>query len=73
MIMGIWDHFYNNSALDKGISIHFASLPHYAEFRSKHKIILDERHAEFEWFDLSVVSNDKKNFTLLCATMCIGY
>ena len=48
MIMGIWDHFYNNSALDKGISIHFASLPHYAEFRSKHKIILDERHAEFE-------------------------
>jgi colanic acid biosynthesis protein WcaH len=59
-VMGMWDHFYNNSALDQDISTHYVNLPHYAEFKSKPQITLDDQHAEFQWFDLSGVSSDEK-------------
>jgi len=58
-LMGIWDHFYNNSALDQNTSTHHVNLPHYAEFQTKPEIILDDQHAEFEWFDLAVVACDE--------------
>ena len=59
-LMGMWDHFYNNSALDQNISTHYVNLPHYAQFKSKPKITLDDQHGEFKWFDLSEVSRDEK-------------
>ena len=59
-LMGMWDHFYNNSALDQDTSTHYVNLPHYAELQSRPQITLDDQHGEFKWFDLSVVSNDKK-------------
>jgi colanic acid biosynthesis protein WcaH len=59
-LMGVWDHFYNNSALDQDISTHYVNLPHYAAFESKPQITIDDQHGEFKWFDLSVVSNDQK-------------
>ena len=37
-LMGIWDHIYNNSALDPNISTHYVNLPHYARFKSKPEI-----------------------------------
>jgi len=58
--MGVWDHFYNNSGFDQGLSTHYVNLPHCAQFKSKPKITLDDQHAEFKWFDLAVVTNDKK-------------
>jgi colanic acid biosynthesis protein WcaH len=60
-LMGMWDHFYNNSALDQDISTHYVNLPHYAECKSKPQITLDDQHGEFKWFDLSAVSNDEKS------------
>ena len=59
-LMGVWDHFYHNSALDHDISTHYVNLPHYAEFQSKPDITLDDQHGEFEWFDLSVVAKDER-------------
>ena len=59
-LMGMWDHFYNNSAVDRDLSTHYVNLPHYVRFKSKPEITLDDQHGEFEWFDLSVVSNDEK-------------
>jgi colanic acid biosynthesis protein WcaH len=59
-LMGIWDHFYNNSAVDQNTSTHYVNLPHYAELESKPDITLDDQHGEFEWFDLSVVAKDEK-------------
>jgi colanic acid biosynthesis protein WcaH len=57
-LMGIWDHFYNNSAIDEDTSTHYVNLPHYALFDQCPVITLDSQHGEFEWFDLSVVAND---------------
>mgnify|MGYP006085706865 CR=1 FL=1 len=59
-LMGIWDHFYSNSALDQSISTHYVNLPHHSYFQSKPEITLDDQHAEFKWFDLRVVCNDEK-------------
>ena len=59
-LMGIWDHFYSNSALDQDISTHYVNLPHYAEFQSRPEIILDDQHGDFKWLDLSVVFKDEK-------------
>jgi colanic acid biosynthesis protein WcaH len=59
-LMGVWDHFYSNSAVDQNKSTHYVNLPHYAEFKSRPQITLDDQHAEFEWVDLSVVAKDEK-------------
>ena len=60
VLMGMWDHFYNNSALDQNTLTHYVNLPHYIEFESKPEITLDDQHGEFEWFNLSVVADDEK-------------
>ena len=65
-LMGVWDHFYNNSALDENTSTHYVNLPHYAELQSRPKIILDDQHGTFKWFDLAVVSNDEKFHPYIC-------
>ena len=59
-LMGVWDHFYNNSALDQNTSTHYVNLPHYVRFQSKPQITLDDQHGDFKWFDLSVVAKDEK-------------
>lgn len=60
-LMGVWDHFYNNSALDENTSTHYVNLPHYVELKSKPQITLDDQHGEFKWFELSAVSKDRKS------------
>ena len=65
-LMGMWDHFYSNSALDQNTSTHYVNLPHYAEFKSKPQLALDDQHGECKWFDLSVVSNDDKFHPYIC-------
>ena len=59
-LMGVWDHFYNNSTLDENTSTHYVNLPHYAEFKSEPRIALDDQHGESKWFDLSMVAKDEK-------------
>ena len=59
-LMGIWDHFYNNSAFDENISTHYVNLPHYIVVKSRPLITIDDQHGEFGWFDLAVVSVDEK-------------
>lgn len=58
-LMGMWDHFYINSALDQNISTHYVNLPHYAEFKSKPQITLDDQHENWGWFDLDTVAIDE--------------
>jgi colanic acid biosynthesis protein WcaH len=59
-LMGMWDHFYGNSALDHNTSTHYVNMPHFVEFKSKPQIVLDDQHGEFKWFDLSSVSDDRE-------------
>ncbi len=55
-LMGIWDHFYAESAVGKDISTHYVNLTHCIFLKSKPDVIEDQQHNEFQWFDLSLVS-----------------
>lgn len=65
-LMGVWDHFYKNSALDGDTSTHYVNLPHYAGFQSEPQITLNNQHSDFKWFDLVLVSTDKKFHPYIC-------
>ena len=58
-LMGVWDHFYPNSACDESISTHYVNLPQFARFLSKPAIFGDDQHYNWGWFDLEVVVNDE--------------
>jgi colanic acid biosynthesis protein WcaH len=55
-LMGVWDHFYKNSAFDKNISTHYVNLPHYCMLKEKPKLYKDRQHDNFLWFDLEEVA-----------------
>ena len=55
-LMGMWDHFYAESAIGKDILTHYVNLTHYIFLKSKPDVIGDQQHNEFQWFDLSLVS-----------------
>ncbi|MDB2510989.1 NUDIX domain-containing protein [Gammaproteobacteria bacterium] len=59
-LMGMWDHFYNNSSLDENISTHYVNLPHYADFQSKPQVTLNDQHDQCKWFDLALVCKDEE-------------
>lgn len=58
-LMGIWDHFYDNSAFSKNISTHYVNLPHYIVSEHSPKVRADDQHLGMKWFELDqVVSGD---------------
>jgi colanic acid biosynthesis protein WcaH len=58
-LMGVWDHFYPNSACDERISTHYVNLPHFARFKFKPPILGDDQHHNLDWFDLDKVVSDE--------------
>jgi colanic acid biosynthesis protein WcaH len=57
-LMGVWDHFYPNSAIDEGISTHYVDLPHFCRFESKPVVLGDDQHDSLDWFDIDKVASD---------------
>ena len=57
-LMGVWDHFYENSIFGEGVSTHYVNLPHCIYYDQRPEVLLDEQHEAFEWFDLNIVAND---------------
>lgn len=56
--MGVWDHFYPNSAIDEGVSTHYVDLPHFRRFESKPVILGDDQHDSLDQFDIDKVASD---------------
>ena len=40
-LMGVWDHFYENSVTDENVSTHYVNIPHYCVFKEKPKLFID--------------------------------
>ena len=57
-LMGVWDHFYDNSVISKNISTHYVNLPHYMPMECLPDLKLDDQHDEMAWFDLDDVENN---------------
>ena len=60
-LMGVWDHFYENSAMDENISTHYLNLPHYCILEERPSLSIDQQHNDLRWFDLDEVAG-KNNF-----------
>lgn len=56
-LMGVWAHFYENSAVDEGISTHYVNLPYFIYMKKKPDFQFDDQHDEMSWFDLQEVSS----------------
>ena len=55
-LMGVWDHFYDNSAISQQISTHYVNLPHVWYVDDYLDIVVDDQHTAIRWFDLQEVS-----------------
>jgi colanic acid biosynthesis protein WcaH len=64
-LMGIWDHFYANSAFGEGVSTHYVNLPHVCFLESQPKTILDPQHKSLRWFDLASIISDTTQHTYM--------
>lgn len=57
-LMGVWDHFYSNSAFSENVSTHYVNLPHYMFIKHRPDMELDSQHDKMDWFDLGDVANN---------------
>lgn len=58
-LMGMWDHFYKDSIINKDISTHYVNMPYYFEVSILPDLSSDSQHSSLSWFELSrCQSND---------------
>jgi len=57
-LMGVWDHFYKNSAMDGTISTHYVNLPHYCHLKKQPVLKMDDQHDNLSWFDLQEITTN---------------
>lgn len=57
-LMGVWDHFYENSAINESISTHYVNLPHVCYLESLPELSLDPQHESVRWFDIPSLIKD---------------
>lgn len=63
-LMGVWDHFYNDSAFSDELSTHYVNLPHYCLLQSEQIDDLElpfgetEQHSEWRWAPIESAAND---------------
>lgn len=56
--MGIWDHFYKDSAFDKNISTHYINIPHLVKLNKDTQKLInikfgkDCQHDNYEWIHI---------------------
>lgn len=61
-LMGVWDHFYDDSAFSDRISTHYVNLPHYCILKPRGICNLTlpfgdtEQHDEWRWSSIESVS-----------------
>ena len=53
ILMGIWDHFYENSIFGDDVTTHYVNLPHLVEINSSFSPQLDSQHVSYCWINLA--------------------
>ena len=57
-LMGVRDHFYENSAVNKSSSTHNVNLPHVCCWGSRLELSMDAQHESVRWFELASIIKD---------------
>ena len=55
-LMGVLDHFYDNSTINESISIHYVNLPHVCYLESYPKLSFDAHHESVRWVDIASIT-----------------
>jgi len=75
-LMGVWDHFYEDSAYSSEVSTHYVNLPHVLQL--KHPMELDalpaDQHSVWRWQDAkdAAVAEDVHPFVRVYAQWLVG-
>jgi colanic acid biosynthesis protein WcaH len=59
ILMGVWDHFYENSVFGSHVSTHYVNLPHFLEINSSFSPQLDGQHSRCYWVNLAQATKNK--------------
>ena len=69
--MGVWDHFYEDSAFSAGVSTHYVNLPHVLRLRHALDInaLPSDQHRAWRWQDVqaAAVAHDVHPYVRLYA------
>ena len=57
-LMGVWDHFYANSAVGADVSTHYVNLPHVCFLKERPALAMDAQHGQLKWHPLKQVATD---------------
>ena len=63
-LMGVWDHFYDDSAFSQYISTHYVNIPHYylLDSAKRNELILPcgdgEQHSDWRWSPIEKAVKD---------------
>ena len=57
-LMGVWDHFYKNSAIDECVSTHDVNLPHVCYLETQPELSPDSQHESVRWIDVVSIIKD---------------
>lgn len=57
-LMGVRDHFYENSAINESISTQYVNLPHVSFLESEPELSFDPQHESVRWFDVASIIRD---------------
>ncbi len=49
-LMGVWDHFYDNSVISDSTCTHYVNLPHFIKLSSKLDTEQDSQHSSLQWW-----------------------
>ena len=60
-LLGVWDFFYENSAIDEGISTHYVNLPYLGFLESEPELSLEPQHESVLWFDVEPIIQETGN------------
>lgn len=52
LLMGVWDHFYDNSVISDSTSTHYVNLPHFIKLSSKLDTNHDSQHSLLQWWSI---------------------
>jgi len=61
-LMGVWDHFYEDSACSSEVSTHYVNLPHVLQLKQPLELdaLPDDQHSGWRWQDIkdAVIAED---------------
>ena len=57
-LMGVWDHFYDDSAFSTEVSTHYVNLPYLVQVEKEFEPPIEDQHRDWSWRKVSEALED---------------